>query len=368
MSAWFYGIAALMLAAALVCAAVPLLRAGRRAGRARAPFVLALALVFALPLAAIGLYVTFGAPQALQPQPTNGVDLASATAELRAKLQRDPNHPEGWVLLAQAYTSMGRLDDARDAFGQALKLKPNDPDIMVAYAEADAQARTDHRIEGQSRKLLERAVALQPDHQRGLWLLGISDYQLGHYQDAAARWQRLLKLLPSDSKLAAAVRAQIAMAQARAQGKTQAQAEALAQTVVAQSAAAGGADAKPASNAASIPGSAALKIEVTLDSKLAFKVAPTDTLFVFARAVDGPSMPLAVARLSAAPLPQTVTLTDAMAMAPQLKLSMFPRVQVSARISKSGDALPHAGDLESQPVQVATDAEQPVVVTVDHAH
>ena len=373
MSLWFYGFAALMLAAALACAAVPLLRAGRRAGRARAPFVLALALVFTLPIAAIGLYALFGTPSALQPQAsTSSMDLASATAELRAKLQRDPNHPEGWVLLAQAYTSMGRLDDARDAFGQALKLKPNDPDIMVAYAEADAQARPDHRIDGQARALLERAVALQPDHQRGLWLLGISDYQLGRYDDATAHWQRLLKLLPSDSKLASAVKAQIAMAQARAQGKTQAEAEVLAQTVAAQNAitneTADDADVKPASNAPSTPGSAVLKVEVKLDPKLASKISPADTLFVFARAIDGPPMPLAVARLSAASLPKTVTLTDAMAMAPQLKLSMFPRVQVSARISKSGDALPHAGDLESQPMQAATDAKRPVVLTIDRVH
>ncbi|MBS0431396.1 MAG: tetratricopeptide repeat protein, partial [Proteobacteria bacterium] len=230
MNLWFYAIAALMLVAALACVAAPLLRAGRRAGRARAPFVLALALVFALPLAAIGLYVLFGAPQALQPRPANAVDLAQATDELRARLQSSPDHPEGWVLLAQAYASMGRLNDARDAFGQALKLKPGDPDLMVAYVEADAQARTDHRIDDESRKLLERALTLQPDHQRGLWLLGISDYQLGRFGEAASHWQRLLALLPPDSKLASAVSAQIAMAmaQARAQGKTQEQAEALA--------------------------------------------------------------------------------------------------------------------------------------------
>lgn len=369
MSLWFYVIAALMLAAALACAAVPLLRAGRRAGRARAPFVLALALVFTLPLAAIGLYALFGAPQALQPQAANGgMDLAQTATELRAKLQASPDHPEGWVLLGQAYALMGRLTEARDAFGQALKLKPNDPDIMVAYAEADAQARADHHIEGQSRTLLERAVTLQPDHQRGLWLLGISDYQLGRYDEAVAHWQQLSKLLQPDSKLAVAVNAQIAMAQARAQGKTQAEAEALARTTASQAAATAVPTAQDAVRNGDVPASVTLKVQVRLDSKLASKMSPSDTLFVFARAIDGPSMPLAVARLPATSLPQTVTLTDAMAIRPQLKLSSFPRVQVYARISKSGDALPHAGDLESQPVQVATAAKQLVVLTIDHVH
>ncbi|MGH8212991.1 MAG: tetratricopeptide repeat protein, partial [Rhodanobacteraceae bacterium] len=354
---------------ALACVAVPLLRAGRRAGRARAPFVLALTLVFALPLAAIGLYAVFGSPGALKPQATNrGMDLASATAELRSKLQRQPDHPEGWILLAQAYTSMGRLDEARDAFGKALKLKPEDPDFMVAYAEAGAQASPDHRIEGESRALLERAVALQPDHQRGLWLLGISDYQLGRYDEAASHWRQLSKLLPADSKLASAVNAQIAMAQARVHGKTQAEAEAIVQTMVSQSGSNTATASGQAGNDSDARKAVALQVQVRLDPELAPRVSSGDALFVFARAIDGPPMPLAVARLKASVLPAKVTLTDAMAMTPQLKLSSFPRVQVSARISKSGDALPHEGDLESRPVQTASDAKQPVVLTIDHTH
>ena len=362
MNSWFLAIAALMIAAALACVAVPLMRAGRRSGRARAPFVLALALVFVLPLAAIGLYALYGSPGTLEPQPTGSMDLADATAQLRSKLQRQPDHPEGWILLAQAYTSMGKLDDARDAFGQALKLKPDEPDLMVAYAEADAQARPDHRIEGETRILLERAVALQPDHQRGLWLLGISDYQLGRYDDAASHWQHLLKLLPADSKLASAVNMQIAMARGRVQGNTQAQAG----TVASQSTATPRSSGNSAGNdEGRAPDSVALKVEVRLDPRLASKVSSNDTLFVFARAIDGPPVPLAVARLKASSLPATVTLTDAMAMAPQLRLSSFPRVQVSARISKSGDALPQAGDLEAQPVQAATDAQKPIALTID---
>ena len=374
MTIWFFVIAALMLAAALICVLLPLVRAGRRHGQARMPFVLALLIAFALPPVALGLYAWIGTPDALRAPvaDTGKMDFAQATAELRAKLQRSPNHPEGWLLLGQAYTAMNRPADARDAYGYALKLKPDDPDIMVAYAEADAQARTDHRLEGKTRKLLERAVALAPDHQRGLWLLGISDYQLGHFGEAATHWKHLLGLLPPGSKITAAVNGQLAMAQARAQGKSQAEAEAIAQTVVAQAAPAAptattdvnAETAQPAANA-SAPASVALEVQVKLDPKLADKVSPDDTLFVYARAINGPPMPLAVARLKASSLPASVTLTDAMAMTPQLKLSAFPRVQVSARVSKSGNAMPQSGDLEAQPVQVATDAKQPVALVID---
>lgn len=351
-----------MLVAALVCVLLPMLRSARRNGRPRSIFVLALLLAFALPPVAIALYAWYGAPQALAPTPDAQLDMAAATAQLRAKLQRSPDHPEGWVLLAQAYASMNRPLDARDALGRALQLKPDDPDIMVGWAEADAQAKPEHRIDGEARSLLQRAVALQPDHQRGLWLLGISDYQLGHYDDAAANWRRLLPLLPPGSKLAVAVNAQIAMAQARAQGKTQAQVETIAGAAAEQAArvaSSGKVDAASTS-------AAALKVEVKLDPKLAVKVSPGDTLFVFARAIDGPSMPLAVARLHASQLPAMVTLTDAMAMSPQLKLSMFPRVQVSARISKSGDALPQTGDLEADAKPASNDSREPVELTIDH--
>jgi cytochrome c-type biogenesis protein CcmH len=374
---WFFVIAALMLAAALICVLLPLVRAGRRNGRARMPFVVALLIAFALPPVALGLYAWIGTPNALNaPAVDSGkIDFAQATAELRAKLQSSPDHPEGWLLLGQAYTAMNRPADARDAYGYALKLKPDDPDIMVAYAGADVQASDDHRIEGQSRKLLERAVALAPDHQRGLWLLGISDYQLGHFDDALAHWKHLLTLLQPGSGVANAVNGQIAMAQARADGKTQAQAETIAQAVAAQAAPpqqapaaatdvnaeAGASKAGPSAAATSV----ALQVQVKLDPKLAGKVSPGDTLFVYARAINGPPMPLAVARLKASALPTSVTLTDAMAMTPQLKLSAFPRVQVSARISKSGNAMPQAGDLEAQPAQVATDAKQPVALTID---
>jgi cytochrome c-type biogenesis protein CcmH len=366
-------IAALMLAAALICVLLPLVHAGRRNGRARMPFIVALLIAFALPLAAVGLYAWIGTPDALRAPAAdaNKMDFAQATAELRAKLQRSPDHPEGWLLLGQAYTAMNRPADARDAYGYALKLKPDDPDIMIAFAEADAQARTDHRIEGESRKLLERAVALAPDHQRGLWLLGIGDYQLGHFDDALAHWKHLLTLLQPGSTIANAVDAQIAMARARAQGKSQAEAEAVAQARTAQAEPAASAAARDvnsettATAGASAPASVALQVQVKLDPKLAGKVSPDDTLFVYARAVNGPPMPLAVARLKASSLPASVTLTDAMAMTPQMKLSSFPRVQVSARISKSGNAMPQSGDLEAQPVQVASDAKQAVALVID---
>lgn len=352
MTTRFLVIAAIMVVAALACVLVPLLRSARREGRPRGPFVLALVLALVTPPVVLGAYLAVGTPQALQPMPVAGnqATLAEATRELQASLQRKPDDARGWALLAQAYSALGQQQQALDALDHLLKLKPDDPDALVAWVEATAETSPSHRIDDASRAKLQHALQIEPTHQRALWLLGISDFQRKDYAAAAKQWKTLLPLLDPGSKVAAAVQQELADAEARTGGTQDA---ALA------------ADPTPVPSTTAAPAAVALEVTVKLDPKLAAKVQPADTLFVFARAVDGPPMPLAVARLKASDLPATVTLTDAMAMTPAMTLSKFPKVSVAARISKSGSAMPQAGDLESTAVQVATDSHAPVALTID---
>ncbi|HVX04515.1 MAG TPA: tetratricopeptide repeat protein [Rhodanobacteraceae bacterium] len=354
MTTRFLVIAALMVVAALACVLVPLLRSARREGRPRTPFVLALALALVVPPLVLGAYLMVGTPQALQS--TTAVDdhatLVEATQQLQASLQRKPDNAEGWALLAQAYSALNQPQQALDALDHLLKLKPDDPDAMVAWVEATAETSPSHRIDDASRAKLQRALQIEPTHQRALWLLGISDFQRNDYADATKQWKTLLPLLQPGSRVATAVQQELAAAQSHMGGSAQ-RAE-LAAT-----------DPAPGTSSGAAHAAVALTVTVRLDPKLAGKVESGDTLFVFARAVDGPPMPLAVARLKASDLPATVTLTDSMAMTPALTLSKFPKVSVAARISKSGNAMPQAGDLESAPVEVATDAHAPVALTID---
>jgi cytochrome c-type biogenesis protein CcmH len=85
---------------------------------------------------------------------------------------------------------------------------------------------------------------------------------------------------------------------------------------------------------------------VSLSPALAARAAAGDTVFVFARAAEGPRMPLAILKRSVGELPLSFTLDDSMAMTPEFKLSKFPSVVVGARVSKSGNATPQSGDLE----------------------
>lgn len=351
MTTRFLVIAAIMVVAALACVLVPLLRSARREGRPRAPFVLALVLALVTPPLVLGAYLAVGTPQALQAAPTdNHATLVDATRQLRESLQRKPEDAQGWALLAQAYSALGEPQQALDALDHLLKLKPDDPDAMVAWVEATAETTPSHRIDDASRAKLQRALQIEPGHQRALWLLGISDFQRNDYANAAKQWKILLPLLEPGSRVAETVKQQLAEAETRAGGGTQD---------------AGLATADPAPAASSPTRAVALDVTVKLDPKLANKVQPGDTLFVFARAVDGPPMPLAVARLKASDLPAEVRLTDAMAMTPAMTLSKFAKVDVAARISKSGDAMPQPGDLESAPVEVATDSRAPVALTID---
>lgn len=352
MTTRFLVIAAVMVVIALVCVLAPMLRSAHRNGRPRAPFWLALVLVLITPPLVLGIYLAIGTPQALQPpQATTPADLAAATQNLRASLAKKPGDPQDWALLAQAYSALQQPRQAMDALDHLLQLKPDDADAMVAWAEASAATDSKHLFDDAARAKLQRAVQLEPTHQRALWLLGIGDFQRNDYAGAARHWKTLLPLLQPGSKVAASVQQELAEAEARAGGGS--------------ATAASMANPAPATSVATAADKIALNVTVKLDPKLADKVAPGDTLFVFARAVGGPPMPLAVVKLAATALPAKVTLTDAMAMSPALTLSRFPKVEIAARISKSGKAMPRPGDLESAAVKVATDSHAPVALTID---
>jgi cytochrome c-type biogenesis protein CcmH len=346
----FFIAAAAMVAVALAVLLLPLVRQGRQSGRPRGVFAVTLLIALVLPLGTGALYLLVGTPAAL-----NGVTAAAAApismqqalAELRTHLQQQPDDLQGWMLLAQTSSMLRQPAEARDAFDQVLKLAPNNAEAMVGWAENDSMTRSDHRIEGRALELLKRAVQLHPDSQRGLWLLGIGNFQRGEYREAAATWRLLQPQLEPGSNVAKAVAEQIAVADARA----------------------GGAPAAASSSAAAAaPQGATLQVQVALAPALKDKLAPGGTLFVYARAENGPPMPLAVAKLDPAQLPTTVTLNDAMAMTPAFKLSSVERVFVGARISHSGQPVAQPGDLEGDAGVVAVDRKTPIKISIDKVH
>ncbi len=329
------------------------------------PAAIAIALI--LPAAAIVLYRMVGTPAALAPgaetqaqaPADHGGNMDQAIAALAAKLKQNPNDAEGWTLLGRAYEATQRFEQARDALKHAYDMAKGDPDVAVAYAEALALASPTRRIEGAPRQILDTALKAAPDNERGLWLLGISEFQAKKYDSAIAAWKHLISVLPKDSDILPSVQQQIARAEAERDGKPL-PAEEPQESIATAS------ETVAAAAPASTPGSGPqLHVEVALDPKLAGKLAPGAVLFVYAKAAQGPPMPLAIQRMDAAKLPVTVTLTDGMGMLPSMRLSQFPQVLIGARVSKSGNAMPQSGDLQvlSKPLPVTTTT--PIKLTID---
>jgi cytochrome c-type biogenesis protein CcmH len=349
--------------------------------RTRSAFLSALLTLLLLPASAIVLYLWLGNVQAMDPAAqalakaaggeSGGPDMDAAVKGLADKLARNPDDVEGWMLLGRAYKTMERFADARDALKNAYDRAAGNPDVQVDYAEALALAGDGRRIEGRPRELLEAALKTDANHQRALWLLGIAEYQQQKYADAVGYWERLRAQLPPEAEARGSLDAQITDARARA-GMTAAAPPAAAPAVAAAATPAAPAAAPPAASAAAPaapPGDAAadirLTVDVSLDPKLRDKAPAGATVFVFARAASGPPMPLAVQRLNLADLPRQVSLTEAMGMLPNMKLSQFPQVVIGARISASGDPRAQSGDLQALSAPLDVKTRTPVTLVID---
>ena len=328
----FVAIAIVLTLAVLAVLLRPLWRDARR---------LAAGIGAVVVIGAIALYEIVGTPAALDPQARAApATLEDAIAQLQAQLARDPKQVDGWRLLGQALTTQQQLPQARDAYAKAAALSPGDPDVLVEAAQSRAMATSDRRFDNEAVALLQRALRAQPQHQRARWFLGIAQRQAGDDAAAANTWEALLPQV--DAKTAASLRPQIDAARAAA-----------------------GLPPLP-SAPANIPG---LRVQVALAPDLASRIRLRGdaSVFVIARMPGGPPMPIAVEKHSVQELPFEATLDDGDSPMPTQKLSSQREVEVVARLSASGEAMPQAGDLESQPVRVKLPADKPVELTIGTA-
>jgi len=331
-------------------------------------------LVVALP---IGLYLVLGSPDAIGPrapeeQAAAGQGEAGASEnaphaitpeqvqamidELVKRLQQNPDDGEGWAMVARSYSYLRKFPEAVKAYEKASTLLPNDAHLLADYA--DALAMTQGRsLTGAPMKLVQRALTINPGEVKALALAGSEAFDRKDYSAAIGYWDRAIKAGPSDPQFAEQLHAGIEEA-GRLGGKPAiSMARADAGPVAPETMASAPASADSAIVAKSTPAAgASVKGRIELSPALASRASPTDTLFVFARAAQGPRMPLALMKRQVRDLPLEFALDDSMAMMPSLKLSNFSSVVIGARVSKAGDAMPASGDLQgfSQPVKVGT--------------
>jgi cytochrome c-type biogenesis protein CcmH len=280
--------------------------------------------------------------------------LDEMVARLAERLKSDPDNLEGWVMLGRSYLVMKQSEPARDAFARAYQLAPDNVDILSRYAETSALAQGGS-LAGRPAELVARLLDMAPNHPSGLWLAGLAAFQEGDYARAVTRWSTLSSMLEPgpDADL---VNEQLAQARSRLTGVAPAEAPV---------ATAAPSQPVPEMTPAPPPATSQLAVEVSLSPALADKASPSDTVFIFARAAEGPRMPLAIVRRRVSELPIKVILDDTMAMTPAMRLSNFPDVVVGARVSKSGNAMPQTGDLEGLSPPISVGRDDAVKVTID---
>jgi cytochrome c-type biogenesis protein CcmH len=325
--------------------------------------VVGMALAVIIPIISGLLYLEWGNQQAIilpsvsSPAAQGGLDNAHQTSEgldalserLKKKLDQNPNDGVGWALLARSYVEIGRHADAVPIYEKAIALIPDDSQMLVDYADALGML-NGRKLAGKPEALIQQALKIDPNHVKALMLAGTVAFDRKEFAQAAHYWERASANLPADVE--GNVRQELLSGIAEAKGLAgEKPAMAKAVSLAAPLTMSGGQ-------------TSAISGTVSLAPGLAGKGAPTDTLFVFAREMNGPPMPVSIVRATKRDLPFRFQLDDSTSPMPSRKLSDVDSVVIVARLSKSGQAMPQSGDLEgmSQPVKPG---EGKITVVID---
>lgn len=355
-----------------------------------APRICAVALVVIIPVAASLLYVAYGRYTAMDPQflelmaeqgaRTRGHSASEMTKmldKMQKDLEADPMNANGWYRLGNTAAQMERFDVAVAAFKKLNELVPGNADIIADYADMLAAA-NGRVVTPDVSELLHKALRLNPNQWKALALLAIDAWDRQMYTDAALYWTRLLKVVPNDfpdreqieaniqeATRLADVNNQISMSSPNAQSSSAAKAEQAGKLEEVKKEAQARKAAQKASGEEMPATASAANMHfvagtVTISAEMLKNASSGDTVFIYARPAVGSRMPVAFTKVKVSDLPYKFRLdeTTQMAMGAQT-LAGVDQVIVGARVSKTGNFMPQAGDLEgetAQPVKVGSDA------------
>jgi len=261
-------------------------------------------------------------------------DMQTAVAALKKRIQNDPENTQNWLLYGRGMMALKNYQEAVRAYRKARELEPDNSWILASLAEASAFAAGQGNFRGEPEQLLQRAVEIDPDNQKALWLMGMNAFEKGQPEQAEKLWTHLLTLV-DNPRVAEQLRSQIDRVRQQ-QGKPPL--EVPVQT-----------DTTDNAQASAIP----LRIDISPAMKARLGKKPA-VLYVYAKPTEGMPMPIAVVRGNASDFPVSLTLLDENSLQANRRLSQFDQVKVGARISFSGNAMPQAGDIESAETVVKT--------------
>ena len=308
-----------------------------------------------------------------QPHETANID--DLISRLEQTLVEQPQNADGWALAARTYMSVNRFTDAENAYSRVQQLVGDDPDILTAWADASLMANgTQYTDEIADR--INRALALEPNQVNALWIGGIGENSVGNDAIALDYLIRLVPLIDHDPQAASQVEFMIEKIGGQ-EALALLQEEEVTDSVV--ESATPSTTELPDNNAATNDNNLTansdenanaglaneITVSVSITPALLDQTKPTDLVFIFARAPNGPPFPLAATRIPVSELPAEVKLNDSLAMIPGQNISSVEQVKIVARVSKSGDPIAQPGDLTSEGVLSATAGQFEVAITVD---
>ena len=316
-----------------------------------------------VPVLAFVIYFYVGTPIALDPAllaQANGEEqitpqkLETMAEQLGQRLEKEPKNAEAWVMLGRIQRALARYEQADAALQKALALERND-DVLIERAEVLAQ-KNNGSFKGEPWAIINSVLKTDPQNGNALLLAGSAAFSEGRFKEALAFWEKVRGLLPATSPDGPALAEAIDKARERLGMPP------LSPMVAGNAPASAGAMTKPESD-----GTERLSGRVGLAPELEAQVSPKDTVFIYANAAEGPRMPLAIIRTTVDKLPYDFVLDDSLAMNPQMKLSQVKSVMVRARISKTGNAMPQAGDFGASVGPVTPGSSEKLQLTISKA-
>lgn len=313
-----------------------------------------------VPVMAVGMYLYLGSPQYIETATTvadasnpharvQNEEAPSAeelTAMLEQRIKDTPDDPDAWFMLGRMYASAGRYNDAADAYRTLARITDNHPTALVVLADVLAMSQ-DGKIAGQPMELVLQALELDPDNATALWLAGRGSVEVSEYAAALSYYERASVQLSDKPELLQQLDEQIQEVR-----------------VAAREAGVDLPDVPDAQLPDTVP-AVAIGVAVSVDPSLQASLESSDTLFVFARAAEGPPMPLAAVKGTAGDLPAAITLDDTAMLRSGDKLSQYAELTITARITRSGQPMAASGDMQSDPVTVRPGYDKSVSLVIN---
>ncbi len=334
----------------------------------------AIVVALLVPVLSIGIYMKLGSPRYLEVSGVPGAQNAAGVqnphamggdgttptmeellAGLEERVKMAPDDSEGWFMLGRVYQSMNRFPEAAQAYEQLRKLTDNHPQALIALADTLAMVQGG-KISGRPYDLVRQALDKEPNDSTALWLAGKGAVEAKDYQNAIYYWRRAEVSLADNADFVRELRkmiAQVKQAAAQAGMELDDPGSAVAQPGIA---------AQPEPVAA---GSTDIELSVSLDPALQDKVNPGDRLFIFAKQIEGPPMPVAAVRITAGDLPARLVMDDSAMLQQGTKLADYQQLIIAARIAKGSQPSAASGDLQSAEVTVSVAAGKAVELVID---